>query len=71
MYGGGEDSEETQEDSLSVEMIVRGIPKTMKTRAEALLASSHIPVAENVFHAAFFGAWMSRGVHARGKEEKL
>ena len=38
MYGGGdsEDSEET--DSLSVEMIVRGIPKTMKTRAEALLA---------------------------------
>ena len=41
MYGGGEDSKdskETREDSLSVEMIVRGIPKTMKTRAEALLA---------------------------------
>ena len=41
MYGEGEDSEdskETREDSLSVEMIVRGIPKTMKTRAEALLA---------------------------------
>ena len=38
MYGGGEDSEETQEDSLSSEMIVRGIPKTMKTRAQALLA---------------------------------
>ena len=37
MYGGG-DEEEPQEDSLSVEMIVRGIPKTMKTRAEALLA---------------------------------
>ena len=36
LYGGGE--EEPQEDSLSVEMIVRGIPKTMKTRAEALLA---------------------------------
>ena len=35
MYGGGE---ETREDSLPVEMIVRGIPKTMKTRAEALLA---------------------------------
>ena len=35
MYGGGE---EPREDSLSVEMIVRGIPKTMKTRAEALLA---------------------------------
>ena len=38
MYGGGEDSEEEREDSLSVEMIVRGIPKSMKTRAEALLA---------------------------------
>ena len=37
MYGGGEE-EEPQEDTLSVEMIVRGIPKTMKTRAEALLA---------------------------------
>ena len=36
MYGGGE--EEPQEDALPVEMIVRGIPKTMKTRAEALLA---------------------------------
>ena len=38
MYSEGEDSKETREDSLSVEMIVRGIPKTMKTRAEALLA---------------------------------
>ena len=39
MYGGGEEEEEEpQEDSLSVEMIIRGIPKTMKTRAEALLA---------------------------------
>ena len=38
MYGGGEDSDEPLEDSLSVEMIVRGIPKTMKSRAEALLA---------------------------------
>ena len=37
MYGGGEDSEESQEDSLSAEMIVRSIPKTMKTRAQALL----------------------------------
>ena len=36
LYGRGE--EEPQEDALSVEMIVRGIPKTMKTRAEALLA---------------------------------
>ena len=38
MYGGGEEEEEPQEDALSAEMIVRGIPKTMKTRAEALLA---------------------------------
>ena len=38
MYGGGEEEEEPQEDALSVEMIVCGIPKTMKTRAEALLA---------------------------------
>ena len=35
MHGGGEKEES---DSLSVEMIVRGIPKTMKSRAEALLA---------------------------------
>ena len=34
----GEDSKETQKDSLTPEMIVRGIPKTMKTRALALLA---------------------------------
>ena len=43
MYAGGEEEEEEEEDeeetdSLSVEMIVRGIPKTMKSRAEALLA---------------------------------
>ena len=37
MHGGGE-GEEEETDSLSVEMIVRGIPKTMKSRAEALLA---------------------------------
>ena len=37
MDGGGEEEEE-ETDSLSVEMIVRGIPKTMKSRAEALLA---------------------------------
>ena len=37
MYGGGE-KEEEETDSLSVEMIVRVIPKTMKSRAEALLA---------------------------------
>ena len=45
MYGGGEE-EEPQEDGLSVEMIVRGIPKTMKTRAEALLA--HLKEREDV-----------------------
>ena len=37
MYGGGEEEGE-ETDSLSVEMIVRGIPKTVKSRAEALLA---------------------------------
>ena len=37
MYSGGEEEEE-ETDSLSVEMIVRGIPKTMKSRVEALLA---------------------------------
>ena len=37
MYGGGEEEKE-ETDSLSVEMIVRGIPKTMKSRAVALLA---------------------------------
>ena len=37
MYGGGEEEDE-ETDSLSAEMIVRGIPKTMKLRAEALLA---------------------------------
>ena len=42
MYGRGEDDdqrgEEDTEGKMSVEMIVRGIPKTMKSRAEALLA---------------------------------
>ena len=38
MYGGEEKENEEETDSLSVEMIVRGIPKTMKSRAEALLA---------------------------------
>ena len=41
MYGGGEEEPQEdalQEDALSVEMIVRGIPKAVKTRAEALLA---------------------------------
>ena len=42
MYGRGEKEEEEEEEpsveSLSDEMIVRGIPKNMKTRAQALLA---------------------------------
>ena len=47
MRGGGENLEESQDstgipyrdfESLSDDMIVRGIPKTMKTRAQALLA---------------------------------
>ena len=47
MYGGGEKEEEEEEtDSLSVEMIVRGIPKSMKSRAEALLA--HLKEREDV-----------------------
>ena len=54
MYGGGEDSEETREDSLSVEMIVRGIPKTMKTRAEALLA--HLKEREDVITVGQYGS---------------
>ena len=45
MHGGGE-KEEEETDSLSVEMIVRGIPKTMKSRAEALLA--HLKEREDV-----------------------
>ena len=44
MFGGGEDSEETE--SMAVEMIVRSIPKTMKKRAEALLA--HLKEREDV-----------------------
>ena len=58
MYGGGE--EETQEDSLSVEMIVRGIPKTMKTRAEALLA--HLKEREDVITWDDMGQVLLNGV---------
>ena len=60
MYGGGEDSEEMQEDSLSVEMIVRGIPKTMKTRAEALLA--HLKEREDVIPWDDMGQVLLNGV---------
>ena len=45
IYGRGE-KEEPKVESLSDEMIVRGIPKTMKTRAEALLA--HLKEREDV-----------------------
>ena len=57
MYGGGE---ETREDSLSVEMIVRGIPKTMKTRAEALLA--HLKEREDVITWDDMGQVLLNGI---------
>ena len=60
MYGGGEDSEETLEDSLSTEMIVRGIPKTMKTRAQALLA--HLKEREDVITWDDMGQVLLNGV---------
>ena len=60
MYGGGEDSEETQEDSLSAEMTVRGIPKTMKTRAQALLA--HLKEREDVITWDDMGQVLLNGI---------
>ena len=60
MYGGGEDPKETREDSLSTEMIVRGIPKTMKTRAEALLA--HLKEKEDVITWDDMGQVLLKGV---------
>ena len=60
MYGGGEDLEETPEDSLSTEMIVRGIPKTMKTRAQALLA--HLKEREDVITWDDMGQVLLKGV---------
>ena len=60
MYGGGEDREETREDSLSTKMIVRGIPKTMKTRAEALLA--HLKEREDVITWDDMGQVLLKGV---------
>ena len=60
MYGGGEDSEETLEDSLSTEMIVLGIPKTMKTRAQALLA--HLKEREDVITWDDMGQVLLNGV---------
>ena len=60
MYGRGEDLEETPEDSLSTEMIVRGIPKTMKTRAQALLA--HLKEREDVITWDDMGQVLLKGV---------
>ena len=58
MIGGGEDSEET--DSLSVEMIVRSIPKSMKKRAEALLA--HLKEREDIITWDEMGQVLLNGV---------
>ena len=60
MHGGGQGSEETREDSLSTEMIVRGIPKTMKTRAQALLA--HLKEREDVITWDDMGQVLLKGV---------
>ena len=60
MHGKGEDSKETLEDSLSAEMIVRGIPKTMKTRAQALLA--HLKEKEDVITWDDMGQVLLNGV---------
>ena len=61
MFGGGEDGgEETQEDSLSTEMILRSIPKTMKKRAEALLA--HLKEREDVITWDDMGQVLLNGV---------
>ena len=60
MYGGGEDTEETREDSLSAEMIIRGIPKTMKTRAQALLA--HLKEREDIITWDDMGQVLLKGV---------
>ena len=69
MYGGGEDSEETREDSLSVEMIVRGIPKTMKTRAEALL--THLKEREDIITWDNMGQVLLNGVLILSKIRKM
>ena len=59
MMGGGEDGGE-ETDSLSVEMIVRGIPKTMKSRAEALLA--HLKEREDIITWDEMGQVLLNGV---------
>ena len=53
LYGRGEKEEQPKVEVLSDEMIVRGIPKNMKTRAQALLA--RLKEKEDVI------AWDERG----------
>ena len=56
MIGGGKDDE----GSMSIEMIVRSIPKTMKKRAEALLA--HLKEREDVITWDDMGQVLLNGV---------
>ena len=56
MFGGGEDDEE----SMSIEMIVRSIPKSMKSRAEALLA--HLKEREDIITWDDMGQVLLNGV---------
>ena len=58
MYEGGK--EEVKEDNLANEMIVRSIPKTMKKRAEALLA--HLKEREDIITWDNMGQVLLNGV---------
>ena len=59
MVGGGEDGGE-ETDSISTEMIVRSIPKTMKKRADALLA--HLKEREDIITWDEMGQVLLNGV---------
>ena len=59
MIGEGQDGGE-ETDSLSVEMIVRGIPKSMKSRADALLA--HLKEREDIITWDEMGQVLLNGV---------
>ena len=59
MIGGGEDGGE-ETDSISTEMIVRSIPKSMKKRAEALLA--HLKEREDIITWDEMGQVLLNGV---------
>ena len=59
MIGGGEDRDE-ETDSISTEMIVRSIPKSMKKRAEALLA--HLKEREDIITWDEMGQVLLNGV---------